>query len=452
MCHDRPARRVCVPSILRPTPNRVNVAMAVGLVTACALPGFLSGSTVAQIREDFPLGEAALGIAFSIYWGVAALASTPASKLVERIGAATSMRLAGAIAAGSCAAIVIFVDSALPLIAMLAAGGLSMALATPGANALLVRSVPPDRQALAFGLTQSGPPAGLLLAGIAVPTLAEPLGWRPVFAAAALVALLMACLVRAPAQEGASAAATQRGNPGSNLRRLALVMSGVTFGNASLGALNAFLVAAAPDAGVSGSAAAITLAVGSAATIVLRIALGERADRRGGDALPTVVALLAVGVVGFALVITQSGPLFLGGALLVLVLGWGWMGLFTYAIVTRYAHSPETATGVMQTGFFAGGVLGPVGFGLLVETGSFTLGWASATVAMLVAAASVQAARRLLPPHRSPVEEPPRSSRPAGHHAPRPAGPQSESCTTRQPGQAPARQPASGPPPSSGSG
>ena len=390
-------------SILRPTSNRLNVAMAVGLVTACALPGFLSGSVVGQIREDFPLSEAVLGVAFSIYWGVAALASTPASKLVERIGATASMRLAGAIAAGSCAAIVLFVDSALPLIVMLAVGGLSMALATPGANALLVRAVPADRQALAFGLSQSSPPAGLLLAGIAVPTVAAPFGWRPVFAGAALLALLMAALVRAPADSAPPAQTAQHRAP-PDLRRLAVVMSGVTFGNAALGALNAFLVAAAPDAGVSGSAAAITLALGSAATIVLRIALGARADRRGSDALPTVVALLAVGVVGLALVITQSAWLFLGGALLVLVFGWGWMGLFTYAVVNRYADAPETATGVMQTGFFAGGVLGPVGFGLLVETGSFTVGWASAAIGMLVAAVSVHAGRRLLPPHRSPAE------------------------------------------------
>ena len=277
-----------------------------GLVTACALPGFLSGSLVGQIRADFPLSEAALGIAFSTYWGVAALASTPAAKLVERIGARASMRLAGAIAAGSSAAIALFVNSALPLILLLAVGGLSMALATPGANALLVRAVPTERQALAFGLSQSSPPAGLLLAGIAVPAVAAPFGWRPVFAGTALLALAMATLVRAPAHSEAPPRPQPRSEPARDLRRLAFVMTGVTLGNAALGALNAFLVAAAPDAGVSGNAAAITLAIGSAATIVLRVGLGIRADRRGGDALPTVVALLAVGAAGLALVVTQS--------------------------------------------------------------------------------------------------------------------------------------------------
>lgn len=382
----------------------MNVVRAVALVTACALPGFVSGSVIEQIRDDFPLGELGLGLAFSTYWGVAAVASTPAGKLVELIGASAAMRLAGTIAAGSSAAIALLVHASVPLIALLAVGGLSMALATPGANALLVRSVPPRRRALAFGLAQSSPPAGLLLAGLAVPAVAVPFGWRPVFVGAALFALAAVALVPGGVRGAAATDAPPREGR-SGLRPLALVMSGVTLGNAALGALNAFLVAAAPSAGVSGSVAAITLAVGSAITIAVRIALGVRVDRGGGgDPLPTVVALLAVGAAGFALVTTQVSWLFLAGALLVLVFGWGWMGLFTYAVVTRYAETPETATGVMQTGFFAGGVLGPVAFGLLVATGSFTVAWVIATLGALVAVGAVQAARRLLPPHRSPEQ------------------------------------------------
>jgi MFS family permease len=383
-----------------PPASATNVARAVALLTACALPGFLSGSLVAQIRDDFPLGEVAIGLSFSTFWGVAAAASTPAAKVVERIGSSAAMRLAGAIAAGAAGAIALWVDSGVSLVVLLAVGGLSMALATPGANALLVRAVPPRRRALAFGLSQSSPPAALLLAGLAVPTVAAPLGWRPVFVGSALLAIGAAALVPGGLSgTRSSASPVQEGAP--DLRPLALVMCGVTLGNAALGALNAFLVAAAPSAGVSGSAAAVTLAVGSALTIPLRIWLGGRADRRGGtDPLPTVVALLAAGAAGFALVATQASWLFLGGALLVLVFGWGWIGLFTYAVVTRYLRAPETATGVMQTGFYAGGVFGPVGFGLLVETGSFTLGWITATVATLAAAAAVMVARRTLPPHR----------------------------------------------------
>jgi MFS family permease len=378
-----------------------HVGRAVALQTACAVPGFITGSVVVQLREDFPVSELALGVAFSIYWGVAAVASAPAAKLVERIGPGTAMRLAGVIAAASCAAIALFVGSMMALIGLLAVGGLSISLATPGVNALFVRSVPPDRRALPFGLSQSGPPAGLLLAGLAVPVVAEPAGWRAVFVGAAVLALAAAAV--APHGEAGTAPGAASAAPTTppDLRPLAVVMLGVTLANGALGALNAFLVAAAPQAGVDPSTAAITLAVGSAITIAFRIGVGARTDRRGGgDPLPMVIGLLVTGAVGFALVATQQAVTFLSGALLVLIFGWGWMGLFTFAVVARYAASPETATGVMQTGFFAGGVLGPVGFGLLVQTGSFTLGWIVATVGALAAAGAVAAARRVLPPHQ----------------------------------------------------
>lgn len=374
-------------------------------MTACALPGMASGSVVVQIREDFAFSEAVLGLAFAAFWGVAAVASTPAAKLVERIGPTPSMRLAGVIAGSTSAVIALFVNSSVPLIAVLAVGGLSMACATPGANALLVQAAPAERQGLAFGLAQSSVPAAAVLSGLSLPLIAEPFGWRMVFGFAALLSLVMVLLVpKAPRISPKARAAAARGRSPA-LGSLAAVMVGVTLANAALGAFNTFLVSAAPNADVSGRAAAITLAIGSALTIVFRIALGERADRERRDPLPTVAALLGVGVVGFALVTTGARPLFLAGAMLVLLFAWGWMGLFTYAVVNRYPATPETATGVMQTGFFLGGVLGPIGFGVLAEVGSFQIAWSVATAATMIAAVTVVVAQRVLPGHLPPPKK-----------------------------------------------
>jgi hypothetical protein len=99
------------------------VARAVALLTACALPGFVTGSVVLEIREDFPLGPGALGISFSTFWGMSALASAPAGRVVERLGPAWGMRLAGGIAAASSAAIAAWAGSALGLTLLLAVGG-----------------------------------------------------------------------------------------------------------------------------------------------------------------------------------------------------------------------------------------------------------------------------------------------------------------------------------------
>ena len=178
------------------------MARAVALLTACALPGFVTGSVVLEIREDFSLGPGALGISFSTFWGMSALASAPAGRVVEQLGPAWGMRLAGGIAAASSAAIAVWADSALGLTLLLAVGGTAISFATPAANTLLLAGVPEGRRALAFGIAQSSLPGGLLLAGIAVPAVAEPLGWRLVFLGAAVLALLAAAAAPSPGRAG----------------------------------------------------------------------------------------------------------------------------------------------------------------------------------------------------------------------------------------------------------
>ena len=179
---------------------------------------------------------------------------------------------------------------------------------------------------------------------------------------------------------------------------LTVVAAGVSLGCGAVGALNAFLVAAAPDAGVSGATAALVLALGSGLSIVARLAVALRADRGRGDPLLTVAALLGAGGLGYALVAVGGAAPFLGGALLVLTLGWGWMGLFTFSIVSRYRAAPERATGIMQSGFFAGGVVGPTVFGVFADSWGFGPAWLAAAAGSLVAAAVVGVGRSALAP------------------------------------------------------
>jgi MFS transporter len=364
-----------------------DVARALGVLAACYLPGFISAATVDEIRDDFAMSPAVLGAAFAIYWGMAAITSTPASRVVDRIGPVSSIRLAGLIAATSCAAVAVLVHSAPLLMLLLAFGGTSIALASPAANVILMAGIRPGRRATVFAISQSSPPLGILLAALAVPLLAQPLGWRPVYLCGAALALGTSLLVRTAPRRTAQTASPGLARP--NLRPLALVMLGVTAGNASVGAMNAFLIDAAPSAGVSRAAAAVVLAAGAALSIVVR----------AHDPLPGVAALLTGGALGYALLATQAPALFVIGALFVLVFGWVWTSLFVYAVVTRYSTAVGAATGVLQTGFFAGGVLGPVVFGLVVEASSFSTAWLLVALGMLVAGVTVALARSTLPAH-----------------------------------------------------
>jgi hypothetical protein len=83
--------------------------------------------------------------------------------------------------------------------------------------------------------------------------------------------------------------------------------------------------------------------------------------------------------------------------------GWGWNGLFVFAVVDEHRHAPGHAIGIAQAGLFAGSFLGPLVFGQVADS-SYRLGWLLEAAAVLAAAASVLAGRALL--SRARVAEP----------------------------------------------
>ena len=377
-----------------------DVVRAILVLATCALPCFIAGASVEQIRADFAFGDAALGISFALYWGMAAVASAPAARLVVRIGATPAIRIAAAVTAVTCTFAALVADSAAALCGVLLVAGVSIALATPAVNVILMGVIRPGRQATAFAVAQSSPALAILLAGIAVPALAEPIGWRPVYALAGALAIVAALGTRTVDRVASANPAAAPGVVRHSVRPLILVMCGVTLGYSALGGLNAFLVAAGPDAGVSAGAAALTLSIGAGISIEFRIGLGVLADRSPHDPLPLAAALLTGGAGGYALLTVHEPMAFVAGALLVLTFGWAWIALFAFSVVSRYAENIEAATGVMQTGVFAGGVLGPLAVGLIVEFASFTAAWGVLAAGALIAAASVLGASRVLPSHR----------------------------------------------------
>lgn len=73
------------------------------LIAAGVLPGFLTASLAPRIRLDFPFGASALGLAIAGFYVACAVCSTPAGRLVERIGARRGMYLAALTAAAALA-------------------------------------------------------------------------------------------------------------------------------------------------------------------------------------------------------------------------------------------------------------------------------------------------------------------------------------------------------------
>ena len=113
-------------------------------------------------------------------------------------------------------------------------------------------------------------------------------------------------------------------------------------------------MASAVDIGIAEGAAGVLAAVGSGVSLITRIGFGQRADRRADYGFGAVVALLAAGSTGFALLASDSSGLFVAGAVIAFAIGWGWPGLFNLAVVDLNREAPGAATGVTQTGIYVG--------------------------------------------------------------------------------------------------
>jgi hypothetical protein len=97
--------------------------------------------------------------------------------------------------------------------------------------------------------------------------------------------------------------------------------------------------------------------------------------------------IMSLGAVGYVLLGQVRGVGTLGVATVVTFMsGWAWPGLFNFAVVVRSSAAPGVATGIVGTGLYSGGIIGPLLFGWIVESASYQTAWS------VVAAASFTAA------------------------------------------------------------
>jgi hypothetical protein len=76
--------------------------------------------------------------------------------------------------------------------------------------------------------------------------------------------------------------------------------------------------------------------------------------------------------------------------------GWAWPGLFNFAVVRDNVNAPAVASGITGTGQFAGGIVGPVAFGALVERTSYQVAWVSTGASLCLAGVLVYTGGRWL--------------------------------------------------------
>ncbi|MBA2376412.1 MAG: MFS transporter [Rubrobacter sp.] len=371
------------------------VVLAVSVATAGVLPAFLTGGLAVQIRDELGFGTAYLGLAVAIFFASAAIASVVMGRFVERIGSHMGMRLAAATSALSLLSVALLARSWTGLILCLILGGLANAMAHPSANLSLAREVPSNRQGLSFGIKQASIPTATLLAGLAVPTIAATLGWRWAFVGGAVLAVAISLSV--PKEDHVLAPKPKEERSGdARFGALALLAVGIGLGSTAATPLGAFLVGSSVESGIQVGTAGLLLALGSAFSIVVRIVFGHLADSMSGGRLRLVAGMLAVGVLGFALLATGMPWAIVAGTLLAFGAGWGWPGLFNFAVVHSSPGAPAAATGVTQTGASSGAAIGPLVFGFVVEATSYSTAWMVCGGISLAALAAILVGRRML--------------------------------------------------------
>jgi predicted MFS family arabinose efflux permease len=365
------------------------LALAVATGAASVLPGFLVGALALQIRSDLDVRVEAVAAGVSVFFLAGALAAGWGGRLADHVGAHRAMRRCVMITAG-CLLAGALAGSLVVLLLLLAVAGVANSVCQPAINLFVSEQIAPDRQGLGFGIKQSGIPAAILVSGLALPVLAIPLGWRTTFALCALGPLAVWVALRG---EGA-AHVSRRPSSRRPSRVLVLTAVGAALATAGPSALGAYLVASAVDVGIGEGTAGLLAAVSSGLSLVVRVTLGARADRRRDYGLGTVVVLLAAGSVGFALMATDAIPSFVAGALLAFTLGWGWPGLFNLAVVASNRETPGSATGVSQTGIYVGAGAGPAAFGLLYAHAGHGTAWLAVAATTLLAAGVMSMAAR----------------------------------------------------------
>lgn len=382
------------------------LAAVIAVVTGGALPAFLTGGVSVQLRADLGFGESGLGLAVGAFFAAAAVSSAILGRTAERLGPTASMRASATCSAAALLGVAIGARSFATLLGWLALGGVANALAQPAANLFIARTVEEARLGIAFAVKQSGIPAATLLGGLAVPSIALTVGWRWAFVAAAVLPVLGGLAIPAVPQDAAPAGADRaaaRARSRVPLRPLVVLGLGIGLGAAAAGTLGAFLVNAAVDAGIAEGHAGLLVSGGSAVGISVRLYAGSRADRRSGGHLRVVSSMLVAGSLAYGLYATEEPLLLVLATPLAFGAGWGWPGLFNLAIVRAHPAAPGTASGVTQTGTYAGAVAGPVLFGAVVEAASYRAAWAVAALFALLGAATIAYGRTLLRRGRVPA-------------------------------------------------
>lgn len=356
--------------------------------TAGILPGFLNAGLAVQIREDLNLSLTQLGLLIGMFFAIAGVLSPAAGRWTEKHGWATSLRTATALTAVSLIGIAWLGRNMPTLAVFLLVGGLGGGLGQVASNLAVARCVGDDRHGFVFGIRHASVPAAAALAGAAVPGIALTVGWRWAFAGGAVLAIVSGLTVpRNEARHTVNPPKEARGDgqPATPARLLIVLSVAVGVGIAGIDGFTAFLVSFSVHSGVAENTAGLFLTVGSIMGMLSRLAVGWMIDKIRDKDLTTIAIMIGTGAAGVVLLNYGGRFGLIAGGLVMFAAGWGWSGLFTFAVIKDNPDAPAAASGVTQVGKYWGAAIGPPTFGFIADHASFHVAYWFTTSALVLA-------------------------------------------------------------------
>lgn len=370
------------------------VAVSCGALMMGAYANLSIAPIAPLIRADLGISLTGIGLITSAIFLGAAVASTPAGHLTDRIGAVRLLALAMV-----AVAVTELVAAVSPWVWLFVVGmfgvGLAYGCITPPTNVIVRGAADGANQGLVMSAKQIGVTLGGLIAGLTLPELADRFGWRlsllaPVVGALVIAALVVVSRDNLKRQVGPRA---ERAEVMEKLRirygwRLGVGGFGFLMAGVQQGFM-AYTTLFLTDAHGYGLAiAGVSFAVMMVGGTVGRLGWAVISDRwfRGnrwtGLLLTSLVA--AVGLVGMA--VLPTGPLLWPCFVLVGLSSIGWNGVFL-ALVANSVPSTHVGrlSGWSLRCVFSGVVIIPPILGYLAEHWGWGTAWIFAATITLIA-------------------------------------------------------------------
>ncbi len=355
----------------------LRLVVSISSTTSTVFPVFITGAVAVQLRQSLHFSLALVGVAVAIFFGTAAATSLFAGSLAENQGGAKVMRIATFASAIAMGLIAFLAHSFFELAILLAFAGVANGTNQPANNLFVINAVNSNRRGFALGVKQAAIPVATLLAGVAVPSVALTIGWRYVYLFAAIIALMVSMVI--PGDPDSLKVKVQRRRDGEKVEiALAPVVTlaiAMALGAGTSNALGAYMVENAVHQHYAPGTAGLIGALGSLVSLVVRLSVGYRADKRDGKHLIVVASMIGMGAIGYLFFATSIKWLVVPAAIIGYGFGWGWNGLFNFAVVVNHKGAEGRATGITQSGAFIGSVAGPIVFGYFVVHFGFRPSW-----------------------------------------------------------------------------